>query len=73
MGKVGRVGLEGAVRGPEDPAALGGLEVVPGGSKVRGVGFPIFSAFLIRISRPRIITMLLIPDDRDENSRRVHY
>ena len=58
MGRVGRLGLGGAARGPEDPAVLGGLEVVPEGPKVRGTGFPIFSASLTRISRPRMIRTL---------------
>jgi len=60
MGKVGRLGLGGCARVPEDPAMLGGLEVVPGGSKVRVAGFPILSASLTRISRPRMITTLLV-------------
>ena len=59
MGNVWRLGLGGGGRVP-DPAALGGLEVVPGGSKVRGVGFPILSTSLAKTSRPRMITMLLI-------------
>jgi len=63
IGRVGRPGLGGGARGPEDPAVLGGLEVVPGGSKVRGVGFPIFSTSFTRTSRPRIITILFVQND----------
>ena len=60
MGKVGLLGLGGCARIPEDPAALGGLEVVPGRSKVRVTGFPILSTSLTRMSRPRMITTLFI-------------
>ena len=60
MGRVGRLGLGGGARGPEDPAVLGGLEVVPGGSRERGTGFPTFSASLATTSRPRMITTLLV-------------
>ena len=60
LGTVGRLGLGGGARGSVDPAALGGLDVVPGASKVRGTGLPIFSASLARSSRPRMITMLLV-------------
>lgn len=55
IGRVGRLGLGGAVR----VATLGGLE--PGSARVRGVGFPIFSASLTRTSRPSIITILHVP------------
>lgn len=72
IGRVTLVGLEGAVRGPEDPTALSGLEVVAGGSKVRAIGVPIFPVSLTKISSPRMMTMLLIPEDHVQNPRNAH-
>jgi len=70
--RIGRLGLGGATTGPEDPAALGGSEVVPGVSKVCRTGFPIFSVSLTRTSRSVMTTMLVVRDGCVQNSCNTH-